>query len=206
MTNSADPDQLASSEANWSGSTLFAKAGHIRDQQDQVKWWQHCTLPTLKKVPQLAFSLFVFPSKCAKHCLPPNPRRTDKWSGKLIWVMADQIYPHRLLFSNEYSVYRTPEKIFLVITCVRCIWANIYYNLLQCQWRPVYLHVFDLTVSIGSFLLDLCWLWRLQRWPGRSSDHPINRFFPGYRSWDRSSFRTDHCFVIFLCIPIVWFS
>ena len=35
MTNSADPDQLASSEANRSGSTLFAKAGHIRTQQDQ---------------------------------------------------------------------------------------------------------------------------------------------------------------------------
>ena len=35
MTNSVDPDQLASSEANWSGSTLFAKAGYIRDQQDQ---------------------------------------------------------------------------------------------------------------------------------------------------------------------------
>ena len=29
MTNSADPDQLASSEANWSGSTLFAKTGHV---------------------------------------------------------------------------------------------------------------------------------------------------------------------------------
>ena len=29
MANSADPDQLASSEANWSGSTLFVKAGHI---------------------------------------------------------------------------------------------------------------------------------------------------------------------------------
>ena len=29
MTNSADPDQLASSEANWSESTLFAKAGYI---------------------------------------------------------------------------------------------------------------------------------------------------------------------------------
>ena len=28
MANSADPDQLASSEANWSGSTLFAKAGY----------------------------------------------------------------------------------------------------------------------------------------------------------------------------------
>ena len=27
MANSADPDQLASSEANWSGTTLFAKQG-----------------------------------------------------------------------------------------------------------------------------------------------------------------------------------
>ena len=32
MTNSADPDQLASSEANWSGSTLFAKAGYLDRQ------------------------------------------------------------------------------------------------------------------------------------------------------------------------------
>ena len=35
MANSADPEQLASEEANWSGSTLFLKAGHIRVQQDQ---------------------------------------------------------------------------------------------------------------------------------------------------------------------------
>ena len=35
MANSADPDQLASKEANWSGSTLFAKAGYIRVQQDK---------------------------------------------------------------------------------------------------------------------------------------------------------------------------
>ena len=33
MANSADPDQLASSEANWSGSTLFVK--FIRVQQDK---------------------------------------------------------------------------------------------------------------------------------------------------------------------------
>ena len=33
MANSAD--QLASSEANWSGSTLFAKAGYVRAQQDK---------------------------------------------------------------------------------------------------------------------------------------------------------------------------
>ena len=35
MTSSADPDQLASSEANWSGFTLFAKAGYIRVKQDE---------------------------------------------------------------------------------------------------------------------------------------------------------------------------
>ena len=35
MANSADPDELASSEANWSGSTLFAMAGYIRVQQDK---------------------------------------------------------------------------------------------------------------------------------------------------------------------------
>ena len=34
MANSVDPDQLASSEANWSGSTLFAKR-YIRVQQDK---------------------------------------------------------------------------------------------------------------------------------------------------------------------------
>ena len=33
MTNSADPDQLAFSEANW--STLFAKTGYIQIQQDK---------------------------------------------------------------------------------------------------------------------------------------------------------------------------
>ena len=34
MVNSVDPDQLASSEANWSGSTLFAKTGYIQVKQD----------------------------------------------------------------------------------------------------------------------------------------------------------------------------
>ena len=35
MANSVDPDQLASSEANWSGSTLFAKVGYTPVQQGQ---------------------------------------------------------------------------------------------------------------------------------------------------------------------------
>ena len=35
MANSEDPDQLASTVANWSGSTLFAKAGYTWVQQDK---------------------------------------------------------------------------------------------------------------------------------------------------------------------------
>ena len=35
MPNSVDPDQLAFLEASLSGSTLFAKSGHIWDQQDK---------------------------------------------------------------------------------------------------------------------------------------------------------------------------
>ena len=35
MSNSADPDQLVSSETNWSGSTLFPNAGYIQVQQDK---------------------------------------------------------------------------------------------------------------------------------------------------------------------------
>ena len=35
MTNSAETDQLASSAAKWSESTLLAKAVHIQVQQDQ---------------------------------------------------------------------------------------------------------------------------------------------------------------------------
>ena len=37
MTKSADPDQLASSEANLSGSTLFAKTGHDVNSKRRVK-------------------------------------------------------------------------------------------------------------------------------------------------------------------------
>ena len=37
MANSADPDQLASSEANWSGSKLFAKIWHVVFSKRRVK-------------------------------------------------------------------------------------------------------------------------------------------------------------------------
>ena len=48
MANSADPDQLASSEANWSGSTLFAKAGYYRVQQDKGYYYVNLCLVNSK--------------------------------------------------------------------------------------------------------------------------------------------------------------
>ena len=42
MANSADPDQLASSEANWSGSTLFAKQGISGFSRTRVNIFHAC--------------------------------------------------------------------------------------------------------------------------------------------------------------------
>ena len=62
MANSADPDQLASSEANWSGSTLFARTGHAVLSKRRVKWYNqyqknktcnqqsHCTEKVIKQL------------------------------------------------------------------------------------------------------------------------------------------------------------
>ena len=51
MTNSVDPDQLASEEANCSDSLLFAKAGHIWAQQDQGSLQKHAYSNILKILP-----------------------------------------------------------------------------------------------------------------------------------------------------------
>ena len=53
MTNSADPDQLASSEANWSGSTLFIKTGHVVLSKRRIKleitWHIHVPLQVTQR-------------------------------------------------------------------------------------------------------------------------------------------------------------
>ena len=50
MANSADPDQLASSEANWSGSTLFAKQDISGFSRTKVKTFQSFLFPQVKEV------------------------------------------------------------------------------------------------------------------------------------------------------------
>ena len=62
MANSADPDQLASSEAKWSGSTLFAKEGHIRVQQDRVSTFTVKVTLYLKKRIKNFVEVYVTPA------------------------------------------------------------------------------------------------------------------------------------------------
>ena len=65
MINSADPDQLASSQASLSGSTLFAKTGHVMFSKRRVSF---------TKCPKIANTLFqdflLFSCLCfAKHLM-----------------------------------------------------------------------------------------------------------------------------------------
>ena len=66
MTNSADPDQLASSEANWSGSTLFAKTGHVVFSKRRVnKMLNICIYLGTNKMSLFFFSLtkiYLYPN------------------------------------------------------------------------------------------------------------------------------------------------
>ena len=56
MTYRADPDQLASSEANCSGSTLFAKTEHVVFSKRRVNMCFTLLLVTALTVPDKAIS------------------------------------------------------------------------------------------------------------------------------------------------------
>ena len=57
MKNSADPDQLASEEANWSGSTLFAKTGHVVFSKRRVKTQMNHDIICFKKKKKNMYAL-----------------------------------------------------------------------------------------------------------------------------------------------------
>ena len=79
MTNSTDPDQMASSEAIWSGSTLFAKTGHDELSKRRVKkrvsfkfalFWRKVTRQTLSVIGH--FHSRVFSGKTMEHTVTSN--------------------------------------------------------------------------------------------------------------------------------------
>ena len=60
MANSVDPDQLASEEANWFGSTLFAKTGHVVISKRRVKSTIFTLLTGLNSDPDQVLQNLVF--------------------------------------------------------------------------------------------------------------------------------------------------
>ena len=101
MTNSVDPNQTASSEANWSRSTLLAKAGDIWAQQDQVNQlclfmglqgpdWLAIQLDTCK----LEIQLYNYASSLLLTCISVhlNLSSPSFWCGLLYWIWTSQLF------------------------------------------------------------------------------------------------------------------
>ena len=107
MANSADRDQLASSEANWSGSTQLVKAGYIWVQLDQGhrRWdiLDSVWATSSKKVSLNMSKMGRFRSSCAKYhlsfCFPSihSVVSNDSVSGQ----------------QRPWSDYKGPAKSFI---------------------------------------------------------------------------------------------
>ena len=81
MTNSADPDQLAFSEANWSGSTLFAKIGHVVLSKRRVN-------------PQVLRKIF-----------PVRLNATQNWMNKIKCIYKGWTLDFQLAFDDDKIGY-----------------------------------------------------------------------------------------------------
>ena len=96
MTNSADPDQLASSEANWSGSTLLAKTGHIVFSKRRVK-------DSLQKFSrwQIDNIFLFFPD--TENCNPEDLQKLHNYRdlGNTLLVTLDLILQLRYAFVSH---------------------------------------------------------------------------------------------------------
>ena len=100
MTNSADPDQLASSEANWSGSTLFAKAGHVVFSKRRVKSYHVCpkywdTISTYFTSPKTWNSPFyyLFIAVCMANSVDPDQTQHSALSDLGLHCLQRPICP-----------------------------------------------------------------------------------------------------------------
>ena len=86
MANNADPDQLASSEANWSGAALFAKTGYIWVQQD--KGW-NCKLSLKIHKRYLAFPCWYFRLGCELLAINMKVLLLFIGFSSCIWYLCD---------------------------------------------------------------------------------------------------------------------
>ena len=146
MTNSVDPDQMASSEAIWSGSTLFAKVGVVVNSRIRVNkhmlwasgfrdviwksWWYRCRLhrcrrrttvcpiSSLGALAQVSLKIFVQISLLSKIML------LYKSTDRILWPH----FPGRKHLVNVWHEHND------IIICVYAICHFLFHNSnLTCQ-------------------------------------------------------------------------
>ena len=81
MTNSADPDQLASSEANWSGSALCAKTRHVAFNKRRVKHFARAHTQKLQMLATVQVAYYTASDKAhfsTKRTV--NPHYNVRWT------------------------------------------------------------------------------------------------------------------------------
>ena len=133
MTNSADPDQLASSEANWSGSTLFAKTGHVvfsKRRVDHCIFQKTCQVslwklfkPLKKKKKKCWTFISKYNNRHPAQCLvirespeaslnqdkdEPSPGFSLRGSWRPKWLSQILFWPPKILFffvALQYDIY-----------------------------------------------------------------------------------------------------
>ena len=136
MTNSADPDQLASLEANWSGSTLFAKTGLVVFSKRRVKYALATTKATIRPVwPERTQIILYFHTICQGFSFIPLWIARRLYQPRLWSDCADAQTDLSLRWSHKcYCRFR------LALAHIKCELAiNIIYNVprAQTEW-PVY--------------------------------------------------------------------
>ena len=129
MTYSADSDQLTSSEANWSGHTLFAKTGHVVFSKRRVKtipydkgkhfMWNSPSLLQNIIITHMQWALRLQLYMYGLHRLSPGTMGDSRGGGGL-WGggwrgRSQELYEHSLL--TESLKFQTRHSISYKIAC-----------------------------------------------------------------------------------------
>ena len=135
MTNSVDPDQMASSEAIWSGSTLFAKVGVVVNSRIRVIRNKYA--PILSQLfPFIAYHLF---------------RRAVAFSkanrkSQIVSFLSRMTENLPRVSGSFYSLPYLSENLYLSLYYLLCVWT-CWINVKQC--RPS---------SVASNATSVLWL------------------------------------------------
>ena len=153
MTNSADPDQLASSEANWSGSALFAKTGHvvfskIRFSQSQFFFF--------------FFFLLIYIATAKREYLHDifliSPQKNFLWYS----LEVPQWGNDNIFFFEKKKKEKKEKYQYLLVE--KCAWSDAMFYI-QYQDHPARNYpVFSLGLWVS--VSKLKWLWSIHQYVG----------------------------------------